>query len=61
MAKAPAAVESVETPPEAAPPADTPSDPQADGPAPASSEPPAQTSETNNHAPDPHDGSHEGK
>ncbi|XP_060767618.1 myosin-binding protein C, cardiac-type [Neoarius graeffei] len=51
----------VKTPPEAAPPADAPSNPPADVPAkdPAPSEPPAQTSETNNHAPDPHDGAHD--
>ncbi|MCJ8747270.1 hypothetical protein PDJAM_G00151550 [Pangasius djambal] len=57
-AKAPAVVE---TPPKAAPPADAPSDPPADGPAaaPAPTEPPAQTSETNDHAPDPHDGTHD--
>ncbi|XP_053472658.1 myosin-binding protein C, cardiac-type [Ictalurus furcatus] len=57
-AKAPAkAAETEKTPPEAAPPADAPLDPPAAAPAP--SEPPTQTSETNNHAPDPHDGAHD--
>ncbi|XP_047660992.1 myosin-binding protein C, cardiac-type isoform X2 [Tachysurus fulvidraco] len=59
-AKAPAKA-AVETPPEAVPPADVPSEPSADGPpvAPASTEPPAITSESSHHAPDPHDGLHE--
>lgn len=59
-AKAPAAIE---TPPEVAPPTDTPSNPPADGlaPAPATNEPPSQTSETNDHAPDLHNGAHDGK
>ncbi|GAA6096603.1 myosin-binding protein C, cardiac-type isoform X1 [Tachysurus ichikawai] len=59
-AKAPAKA-AVETPTEAVPPANAPSEPSADGPpvAPAPAEPPAITSESSDHAPDPHDGLHE--
>ncbi|KAK3527738.1 hypothetical protein QTP86_002570 [Hemibagrus guttatus] len=59
-AKAPTKA-AVKTPPEAASPADAPSEPSVDGPpaAPTPSEPPAQIPETNDHAPDHHDGHHE--
>ncbi|TSP90501.1 Myosin-binding protein C, cardiac-type [Bagarius yarrelli] len=67
-AKAPAkaevskAPETEKTPPEAVPPVDAPLDPPADNlvEAPNQSEPPAQTSETNGHAPDTHDAGHDG-